>query len=104
MHFPESGLTLLQYEVVTGPLPPLEAADALICTRETIYNVSSKYGLRATFAPKLYANSCECLRHGRIPPFDSDPQVVARRTRTSLCTILALLHRLRAATNASHRR
>lgn len=50
----------LKYEVVTGPLPPLEAADALISTRETIYNVASKHGLRATFAPRLYSNSCTC--------------------------------------------
>ncbi|KAF7796369.1 hypothetical protein EIP86_007546 [Pleurotus ostreatoroseus] len=42
-----------QYEVVTGPLAPLEAADALVYTRETIYNIANKHGLRATFAPKL---------------------------------------------------
>lgn len=48
-----------QYEVVTGPLPPLQAADALIHTRETIYNVASKHGLRATLAPRVYDDSCE---------------------------------------------
>ena len=42
-----------QYEVITGPLPPLEAADTVIYTRETIYNVASKYGLRATFVPRV---------------------------------------------------
>ncbi|KAI6021236.1 hypothetical protein EDC04DRAFT_2733082 [Pisolithus marmoratus] len=42
-----------QYEVVTGPLPPLEAADVLIHTRETIYNIAHKHGLRATLAPHL---------------------------------------------------
>ncbi|KAI6150105.1 hypothetical protein EDD17DRAFT_1195073 [Pisolithus thermaeus] len=42
-----------QYEVVTGPLPPLEAADVLVHTRETIYNVAHKHGLRATLAPRL---------------------------------------------------
>ena len=47
-----------QYEVVTGPLGPLQAADALVHTRETIYNVASKYGLRATFAPRVYMDSC----------------------------------------------
>lgn len=30
----------------------------MISTRETIYNVASKYGLRATFAPRLYSTSC----------------------------------------------
>ncbi|KAI5990782.1 hypothetical protein EDD15DRAFT_2278891 [Pisolithus albus] len=46
-----------QYEVVTGPLTPLEAADALVHTRETIYNIASKHGMRATLAPRLYADS-----------------------------------------------
>lgn len=44
----------MQYEVVTGPLPPLEAADALVHTRETIYNIARKHGLRATLAPRLH--------------------------------------------------
>jgi glutamine synthetase len=50
-----------QYEVVTGPLGPLQAADALVHTRETIYNVASKHGLRATFAPRVYKDSCTSL-------------------------------------------
>ncbi|KAH9918703.1 glutamine synthetase/guanido kinase [Epithele typhae] len=36
-----------QFEVVTGPLPPLEAADALVFTRETIYNVAHSHGYKA---------------------------------------------------------
>jgi hypothetical protein len=47
-----------QYEIVTGPLPPLQAADTLIHTRETIYNIASKHGLRATLAPRVFMNSC----------------------------------------------
>lgn len=47
-----------QYEVVTGPLPPLQAVDALIHTRETIFNVASKYGLRATLAPRVFLDNC----------------------------------------------
>ncbi|KZP10907.1 glutamine synthetase/guanido kinase [Athelia psychrophila] len=43
-----------QYEFVTGPLPPLESADALIHARETITNIAAKHGLRATLAPRLY--------------------------------------------------
>ncbi|TEB34253.1 FLU1-II [Coprinellus micaceus] len=46
-----------QYEVVTGPLPPLQAADALIHTRETIYNVANKHGLRATLAPRVFGDN-----------------------------------------------
>ena len=47
-----------QYEIVTGPLPPLEAADAAVFTRETIYNIANKHGLKATFTPRLHADSC----------------------------------------------
>ena len=47
-----------QYEIITGPLPPLEAVDALVFTRDTIYNVAAKYGARATLYPKVYKNSC----------------------------------------------
>lgn len=46
---------------MTGPLEPLEAADALISTRETIYNVATKHGLQATFAPRLYSTSCKFI-------------------------------------------
>ncbi|SJL03811.1 uncharacterized protein ARMOST_07168 [Armillaria ostoyae] len=55
-----------QYEVVTGPLLPLQAADALIHTRETIVNVAVKYGLRATFAPRVYMTSAGSAAHTHI--------------------------------------
>lgn len=51
---------LSQYEMITGPLSPLEAADALVHTRETIYNIANKHGLKATLAPKLAWDSCQC--------------------------------------------
>src|SRR6266849_6566198 len=47
-----------QYEIVTGPLPPLEAADAVVFTRETIINIEAKHGLHATFSPRVYSNNC----------------------------------------------
>src|SRR5258708_28558031 len=47
-----------QYEIITGPLPPLEAADAVVFTRETIINIAAKHGLHATFSPRVYSNSC----------------------------------------------
>ena len=50
----------MQYEMVTGPLGPLEAADAIVSTRELIYNVATKHGLKATFAPRIHKLSCEC--------------------------------------------
>ncbi|KAG0694778.1 hypothetical protein DFH29DRAFT_301610 [Suillus ampliporus] len=55
-----------QYEIVTGPLPPLEAADALVHTRETIANVASRHGLRATFAPRLNLDNCGSAAHAHI--------------------------------------
>ncbi|RPD65351.1 glutamine synthetase/guanido kinase [Lentinus tigrinus ALCF2SS1-7] len=55
-----------QYEVVTGPLPPLEAADAIVFTRETIYNIANKHGLKATFCPRLQGDSCGNGAHVHI--------------------------------------
>ncbi|QRW23425.1 glutamine synthetase [Rhizoctonia solani] len=55
-----------QYEVVTGPLPPLQAADALVSTREIIYNVARKYGYRATLSPRLYSNQSGTACHAHI--------------------------------------
>ncbi|KAI1787622.1 component of IIS longevity pathway SMK-1-domain-containing protein [Ganoderma leucocontextum] len=47
---PVSGL----YEVITAPLGPLEAADAVVFTRETIYNITNKHSPKATFSPRLH--------------------------------------------------
>ncbi|KAG6897784.1 hypothetical protein C0992_011198 [Termitomyces sp. T32_za158] len=55
-----------QYEMVTGPLPPLEAADALVHTREIIYNTAAKNGLRATFAPRIHMDSTGSSAHTHI--------------------------------------
>ncbi|KAJ7746398.1 hypothetical protein B0H16DRAFT_964506 [Mycena metata] len=55
-----------QYEVVTGPLTPLEAADALIHTREIIVQIAAKHGLHATFAPRPFPNSTGSSTHAHI--------------------------------------
>ncbi|KAH9477666.1 Protein fluG [Psilocybe cubensis] len=55
-----------QYEVVTGPLPPLQAVDALIHTRETIFNIASKHGMRATLAPRVFMDNCGSAAHVHI--------------------------------------
>jgi len=47
-----------QYEIVTAPLTPVEAVDALVFTRDTIYNVCAKHGVRATLYPKVFAEAC----------------------------------------------
>lgn len=49
----------MQYEIVAGPLTPLKAADAVVLTREAIYNIAAKHGLRATFAPRMFADNCK---------------------------------------------
>ncbi|KAF9482735.1 glutamine synthetase/guanido kinase [Pholiota conissans] len=55
-----------QYEVVTGPMPPLQAADALIHTRETIFNIASKHGLTATLAPRVFLDNCGSAAHAHM--------------------------------------
>ncbi|KAI0686936.1 glutamine synthetase/guanido kinase [Cytidiella melzeri] len=70
-----------QYEVVTGPLPPMEAADALIQTRETIYNIASKHGLRATFAPKVYPTSTGSGAHTNLSVHPTDAPSAASPQR-----------------------
>jgi glutamine synthetase len=55
-----------QYEVITGPLSPLEAGDALIYTREIIVQVAAKHGLHATFAPRPFINSIGSSTHAHI--------------------------------------
>jgi len=52
--------------MVTGPLPPLEAADALVHTREIITHTAAKHGLRATFAPRIYMDSTGSSTHTHI--------------------------------------
>ncbi|KAF7375186.1 1,2-dihydroxy-3-keto-5-methylthiopentene dioxygenase [Mycena sanguinolenta] len=55
-----------QYEVVTGPLGPMEAADALIYTREIIVHTAAKHGLHATFAPRPFMTSAGSSAHAHI--------------------------------------
>ena len=47
-------------------MAPLDAADALVHTRELIRNVASKHGLRATFAPKPFPASAGTGAHTHI--------------------------------------
>lgn len=43
-----------QFEIILGPLPPLEAVDTLIAAREIISSEASNAGLRATLYPKPF--------------------------------------------------
>lgn len=52
-----------QFEFVTGPLEPLQAVDALLATRNIIYGVAEKHGLKATLIPKPFADACGTGAH-----------------------------------------
>ncbi len=39
--------------------------DAVVFTRETIVNIAAKYGLRATFTPRVYTDTCKYV--SRLP-------------------------------------
>jgi glutamine synthetase len=55
-----------QYEVVSGPHPPVDACDAPVYTREIITNIASKHGLRATFASRPFLNSTGSSTHAHF--------------------------------------
>ncbi|CAZ79317.1 unnamed protein product [Tuber melanosporum] len=63
-----------QYEIVTGPLPPLESIDALYHTRETIMRICSYHNLRATLHPKPFKGAAGTAAHMHVsmaPPTES---------------------------------
>lgn len=47
-----------QYKIVTGPLQPLQAADALSFSRDVVRGTASVYQCRATFAPWVQEHQC----------------------------------------------
>lgn len=55
-----------QYEIVTGPMPPMEAVDALVWTRECIVGVASKWGFRATMSPRVFSTEVGSSAHAHI--------------------------------------
>lgn len=77
-----------QYELVTGPLSPLEAADALVFTRETVYNIAAKHGLRATLAPTLHDGGCSSGAQAHISVHSTTGRSPPSNTHPSLLTTL----------------
>ncbi|KXN82102.1 Protein fluG [Leucoagaricus sp. SymC.cos] len=55
-----------QYEISTGPQTPIAGVDTLIHTRETIINIAAKYGLHATFAPRISMTAPGSAAHVHI--------------------------------------
>ncbi|TRM67904.1 hypothetical protein BD626DRAFT_480146 [Schizophyllum amplum] len=92
-----------QFEIVTGPLPPLEAADAIVHTREIISHTAAKHGLRATFAPRPFMTSCGSAAHIHISvhsPKDAqkEPEVLSPYEKSFLAGVLAHLPAIPALT------
>jgi len=88
--------------MVTGPLAPLQAADALVHTREIIRNIASKHGLRATFAPRIYMNSAGSSTHTHISVHSKNnvkkPEQISPLEASFLAGILSNLTALTALT------
>ncbi|KAF7297453.1 1,2-dihydroxy-3-keto-5-methylthiopentene dioxygenase [Mycena indigotica] len=100
-----------QYEVVTGPLTPLAAADALVYTREIIVQIAAKHGLHATFVPRPFMYSAGSSAHAHISVHTANEQKSADGLSTHESQFLAgVLSHLRAIvaltlpTNASYKR
>ncbi|ESK84705.1 glutamine synthetase guanidokinase [Moniliophthora roreri MCA 2997] len=55
-----------QYEVVSGPLTPLDAADQVIFVRELVVNLAAKHGLHATFSPRPFMGTAGSAAHIHI--------------------------------------
>ncbi|KAF7335726.1 1,2-dihydroxy-3-keto-5-methylthiopentene dioxygenase [Mycena venus] len=87
-----------QYEVVTGPLGPLEAADALIYTRELIAQTAAKHGLHATFAPRPFMTSAGSSAHAHISVHSTsgEPKSADKMSKHESAFLAALLAHLPA--------
>ncbi|RPA97981.1 glutamine synthetase/guanido kinase [Choiromyces venosus 120613-1] len=55
-----------QYEIVTGPLSPLESIDTLYHTRETITRICAHHNIRATLHPKPFESAPGTAAHMHI--------------------------------------
>jgi glutamine synthetase len=69
-----------QFEVSIAPRSPVAAADFAILTRETIRAVSTRHGLRATFAPKVVADGVGSGGHIHLSPWRSELNMMAGGT------------------------
>ncbi|CAG8438347.1 10813_t:CDS:10 [Dentiscutata heterogama] len=52
-----------KFEIVTAPESPLIAADKVVVTRQTIYEVAAQAGVKATFVPKLFKEQVGTSAH-----------------------------------------
>ncbi|KAI0430444.1 glutamine synthetase [Xylaria sp. FL1042] len=67
-----------QFEVVLGALPPLEACDALLHTRQILESVAARHGFKMTLHPKPFAEAPGSASHAHMSissPNGNDPGV-----------------------------
>ena len=62
------------YEVVLEPLPPVEAADALVYSHETIKTIAQRHDLLATVSPHPYESGINIAGHVNISVNSTDNQ------------------------------
>lgn len=68
-----------QYEISTGPLPPMEAVDAYLSTSDAIKNVCARHHMYASMHPKIF-DSCPATgthAHISLSPPDNEDSFIA---------------------------
>ena len=88
--------------MVTGPLTPLDAVDALVHTREIIVSTAAKHGMHATFAPRISMESPGSSTHTHISVHSKNnvktPEKISSLEASFLSSILTHLPALTAFT------
>ncbi|EFN50945.1 hypothetical protein CHLNCDRAFT_141615 [Chlorella variabilis] len=65
-----------QFEIATGPAPPLQAADSLLFSMEAVSAVARKHGLLASFLPKLRPREAASGRHCHVSVWRGDANLL----------------------------
>lgn len=109
-YYPELGWG--QQELSISHRPPLRAADAHLLYRETVRSITSRHGLRASFAPRPWSHQAGNGCHLHLSGWDvgtdanafadrSDPDGLSRTGRCFMAGVLSHLPGLLALTCAS---
>ncbi|CAB4435922.1 unnamed protein product [Rhizophagus irregularis] len=96
-----------QFEIITGPDNPLTAADKVVVTRQTIYDVAAKNCLKATFIPKPFDETAGTAAHIHISVneldqskkiYDNHHSKLSRKERSFIAGVLQHLKAIAALT------
>ncbi|CAG8560590.1 15458_t:CDS:2, partial [Dentiscutata heterogama] len=91
-----------QFEIDTAPEIPLIAADKVVVTRQTIYDVAAQAGVKATFVPKLFKEQVGTGAHVHISfkEIDKSQKIVddhpSRLSPYERSFIAGVLHHIKA--------